>query len=85
MFRHMQRTTLRLDEELLRQIKRLATAQGRTMTAVVHEALQRLVAASETPPAEPPPELPTEGRGGLRPGVDLSDARSLLDLMEGGG
>lgn len=26
--------------------------------------------------------LPTDGRGGLQPGVDLDDSAALLDLME---
>jgi hypothetical protein len=32
-----------------------------------------------------PNELPSFGRGGLQPGVDLNDGAPLLDLMESDG
>jgi hypothetical protein len=76
------RTTLNIDDALMRKVKRLASRQGKTMTQVVQEALRKEVTG----------ERPSHGRfrlewvtvsGRLLPGVDLSDRESLLDAMEG--
>ncbi len=78
------RTTIRLDEQLLREAKVLAARTGRTLTAVIEDALrasfQRTqVVADEH--ASLPVFRPRRHRG-LQPGVDLSDSNALLDLME---
>lgn len=77
------RTTIRLDNDVLRAAKVHAAATGRTLTAVIEDALRReLAPARERAEA---PELPisrVEGHG-LQPGVDLDDNAALLDLMEG--
>jgi len=74
------RTTVRLDDELLSAAKRLAVETGRTLTAVIEDALRREVARRDATGADRP-ELPTFKGQGLRPGVDLDDTASLLDLM----
>jgi hypothetical protein len=77
------RTTIRLDDELVRRAKRLAARQETTLTAVFEEALKEKLARSEG--AELPrerPSLPTFGGRGPRPGVDLHDGSALLDLMD---
>lgn len=76
------RTTIRLDDELLAAAKRRAAETGRTLTAVIADALRRELA---TPPADPgrrPLELPSFGGNGLQPGVDLDDTAGLADLMD---
>lgn len=77
----MKRTTLRLDEHLLQQAKQIAIAEGKTLTAVIEEALRATVARHHAPPAHPV-RLPVFTGEGLRPGVDLDDSASLLDLMD---
>ena len=77
------RTTVRLDETLLSEAKQLAARSGRTLTAILEEALRRLL-AERTPEQKAPVKLTTFKGTGLRPGVDLDDSASLLDLMEGG-
>jgi hypothetical protein len=78
------RTTVRLDEDLLRAAKQRAVQTGRTLTAVIEEALRRLLATSEEQHTVGSVELPVfRGRPGLRPAVDLDDSAGLLDLMEG--
>ena len=75
------RTTIRLDDQLLRDAKALAARTGRTLTDIIEESLRRSLAVAEG--AGPPPaELPIfEGRG-PQPGVDLDNSASLLDLMD---
>jgi hypothetical protein len=75
------RTTVRLDERLARQVKQYAARQGRTITAVIDDALRQLLARTESAKGLPP-YAPTTFKGRLRPGVDLDDSAALLDLME---
>jgi len=79
---HCMRTTVRLDEELMAEVKRLAASRRMTLTAVLDEALREMLARRT--PQEPvePPELPTFAGRGLQPGVDLDDTAALLELME---
>ena len=76
------RTTVRLDEHLLKDAKQLAARTGRTLTAVIEDALREVLARSRRRPERPRTTLPTFRGEGLRPGVDLDDSASLLDLME---
>ena len=76
----MARTTLDIDDALLRELKRTAAEQGRTLQAVVNEYLKRAAAA----PARGAYRLQLTGwRAKARPGVDLFDRDKLLDLMDG--
>lgn len=78
------RTTVRLEDRLLRQVKEYAARNGRTLTSVMEDALRQFLARTR-PPARKGVAFPTyRGQGGLRPGVDLDDTASLLDLMEEG-
>ncbi len=75
------RTTIRLDDELLKAARRLAAETGRTLTAVIEDAVREAVARRHAPAARRPVTLPTRGGQGLQPGVDLDDSRALLDRM----
>jgi Arc/MetJ family transcription regulator len=75
------RTTIRLDDDLLRRAKRAAAERGTTLTALVEEALRRTL-APEPAPARRSLALPTFRGDGLQPGVDLDDTASLLDVMD---
>ncbi|HEY6320545.1 MAG TPA: CopG family transcriptional regulator [Thermoanaerobaculia bacterium] len=78
------RTTIRLDDHLLTEVKERAARQGLTLTAVIEHALRESFGRRQEQPPRRPVELPTWGHGGLRPGVDLDDSASLLELMERG-
>lgn len=78
------RTTVRLDERLLREAKALAVRERRTLTAVLDEALRQFLARRSAAPKRAPVELLVFGSGGLRPGVDLDDTAALIELMEQG-
>jgi hypothetical protein len=77
------RTTVRINERLLADAKRHALETGRTLTAVLDDALRQLLYRSRPTPGDPATRLPTWGRGGTRPGVDLDDSAGLEDLMGG--
>jgi predicted transcriptional regulator len=76
------RTTIRIDDQLLLEAKRLAARTGRTLTAVVEDALREVVARQETVGRRVPVRLTTAGAGGILPGVDLDDSAALLELMD---
>lgn len=77
------RTTLRVDDELLRQAKSHAARQGRSLTSVFEEALRWLLAESAQHEQRTRFELPVSAAsGGVLPGVDLDDSAALLDVME---
>jgi hypothetical protein len=77
---HMTRTTLMLDETLLRDLKKLAAAEGRTLTDVTREILSRGLAAKRQRPRRRR-ALPSFSM--RQPLVDLSDwSRVLADVAE---
>ncbi|MGH7393046.1 MAG: CopG family ribbon-helix-helix protein [Candidatus Rokuibacteriota bacterium] len=78
------RTTVRLDDDLLRQVKALAGQTGRTLTAVIEDALREALGRHRTRPRRPRTSLPRFKGKGLRPGVDVDDTAGLLDIMDGG-
>lgn len=84
MSRHM-RTTVRLDENLLRQAKREAHERGETLTSLIEEGLRLALARSRAQPAgRARVILPvSKARGGTLPGIDLNDSAAILDRMEG--
>lgn len=77
------RTTVDLNDEVLRQAKKRAADEGRPLRAIVEDALRILL---QTPrpggSARYRLEWHTE-KGRLQPGVRLDDRQSLFDLMEG--
>jgi hypothetical protein len=75
------RTTIRLDDELLSEVKALAARTGRTLTKVIEDALRQSL-AQRAGDAGGPIRLPTFGGRGVRPGVDLDDSAGLFDVME---
>ena len=79
------RTTVNIDEVLLRQARVVAAETGRSLGEVVDDALRTLLAMRQRQPARQPVVLPTFGGSGLRPGVDLEDGDALEDVMDDGG
>jgi hypothetical protein len=77
------RTTIRLDEDLLRQTKALAARTGRTLTAVIEDALRETLARQRSRQDRSRAVLPTFRGNGPQPGIDLDDTAGLLDIMNG--
>ena len=75
------RTTIELNDELVRAAKREAAKEQTTLRAVVERALRAHLA----PPAKSSGSTLTwrTERGRLQPGVKLDDRDALFDLMEG--
>ncbi|NIV35143.1 MAG: ribbon-helix-helix protein, CopG family [Anaerolineae bacterium] len=76
------RTTIRLDDDLLVEIKQIAARSDRTLTSVIEDALREMLARRRKTEDRAPVRLTTVSGGGLQPGVDLDDSAALLSLME---
>jgi len=75
------RTTLNLDDDLMKALRKRAAETGRTMTELMEEALRALLAPRPAQREEREFHWVT-CRGKLQPGIDLADRDSLLDAME---
>jgi hypothetical protein len=75
-------TTIRLDEQLLKEAKQMAARTGRTLTAVIEDALRAALARGRQRARPQRLDLPTFGGNGLVAGVDLDDTAALLDVMD---
>jgi hypothetical protein len=77
------RTTVTIDDALLAEAKAVAARSGRTLNAVVEDALRESLLRRRTREQQARVSLPvSKSRGGVRPGVNLDSNAELLDLME---
>lgn len=74
------RTTINIDEYILTLAKREAASQKKSLGKVVEDAL-RTIFASRTEKSSKI-YLVTVGGAGVKPGVDLDDRYSLLEIMD---
>ncbi len=80
------RTTLDLNDELMRQVKHRAADEGLTLREVFEQALRAHLARRSKRPAKAYRLHWRSDGGGLRPGVspaDFEHAARLRDLMDG--
>lgn len=77
------RTTIRLSDDLLEEAKRYALETGRTLTAVIEDALREALGRRRRRPPRRPVQLTTFRGGGPQSGVDLDDSAALRDRMNG--
>lgn len=75
------RTTLAIDDALLRQLRQKALDSGKPFKQVVNETLRAGLDRS-TSSARAPYRCPTFSIGALAPGVDLSKATLLAAQLE---
>jgi hypothetical protein len=79
------RTTLNIDDRLMRLVKERAAATGRTVTSIIETALRDLL-ERELREESAPYELDwTVVEGGAQPGVDLEDRDALYERMDDDG
>ena len=71
------RTTITLDEGLAADVKRRAMSEGKSVSAVIAEALRAQLTRREAPSRGAPFRLITVKGEGLRPGVDLTKLRTI--------
>jgi hypothetical protein len=75
---HM-KTTLQIDDTVMKELKREAARQGRTMSELVETALRNLFQSQKKPAKVSP--LPSFHSGGAM--VDVADRDALYQAMEG--
>lgn len=73
------RTTLNLDDQLLMTAKHKAFEQGVPLEHIIENALRESFAQSEV--TAKTIRLITASGTGVKPGIDLDNGRSLLDVM----
>lgn len=76
------RTTIRLDDQLFKSAKRLAHDTGKSLTAVIEDALRQILSRRIIKQPRKSVKLTTVSGHGVRPGVDLDDSAALLAFME---
>jgi hypothetical protein len=76
------RTTVRLDDDLLRAAKTTAAATGQTLTQVIEDALRESLGRRDRATNRRRFVVRTFKGNGLLPGVDLDDSAALLELMD---
>jgi len=77
-FSHM-KTTLNLDDELLRRAKRRAQQRGSTLTSVVEDGLRAVLAEASAPAYRL--QLPVV-KGAAPPAVDPADREALYAILD---
>lgn len=75
------RTTLAIEDDLLRRLKELAAREGRTLQSVANDLLRQALSAQVR---GRPFKLELRGwKAKQQPGVDILDRDKLFDVMEG--
>ena len=75
------RTTIRINDDLLKQAKKKAAEEGRTLTSLVEDGLALILSKPKTSRRKRI-ELPvSEATGGTLPGVDLNRSSDLEEVM----
>ncbi|MXY48369.1 MAG: CopG family transcriptional regulator [Gemmatimonadetes bacterium] len=75
------RITIHIDDNLHAELKNIAARTGRTLTAVIHDALRDSLSRRRNA-KRPPVNLRVFHGTGVMPGVDLNDSVALLDHMD---
>jgi hypothetical protein len=76
------RTTVRLDDRLMKEAKIRAAEQGITLTQLIDESLRERLTARPRQRKAMAFRLRSYGEGGVRSGVNLDDNRGVRDLMD---
>ena len=76
------RTTIRMNDNLMRQAKIEAARKHISLTAFIEEAVEQKLHAADGVGTVSDFEIITYGRCGLNKDVDLNDSAALLDTME---
>lgn len=73
------RTTLNIDDSIMKRLKQEAARRGTTMSELMESAI-RLLLRKQPSPTEIPPLPAYHGGGAL---MDIADRDALYDAMEG--
>ena len=76
------RTTINIDDQLLTSAKHQAIEQNITLARVIENALRQSFAKQDDQTqTNQTTRLITASGSGVKPGIDLDNGRSLLDIM----
>jgi metal-responsive CopG/Arc/MetJ family transcriptional regulator len=76
------RTTINVDDQLLMQAKAQAAASGVTLAQLIEDALRESLIRRENMENRERVRMITMKGTGTRPGIDLDNSQSLLEIME---
>ena len=76
------RTTITIEDGILRAAKQRGLERGMTLGAVIEDALRTVLGPARTSTVELAPLPVSKRRGGTRPGVEVSDGARLRDVMD---
>jgi metal-responsive CopG/Arc/MetJ family transcriptional regulator len=76
------RTTINVDDQLLMQAKAQAAASGVTLAQLIEDALRESLIRRENLENRERVRMITMKGTGTRPGIDLDNSQSLLEIME---
>ena len=76
------RTTINVDDQLLIQAKAQAATLGVTLAQLIEDALRESLMRRENVEHRGRVRLITMKGTGTRPGIDLDNSHSLLEIME---
>ncbi|MGH3436173.1 MAG: ribbon-helix-helix domain-containing protein [Sciscionella sp.] len=77
------RTTIRIDDELYREVKSSAALSGRTVSAVLEDVVRRGLHPPQQREGGRYVVSPT-GTGGVRPGIDLASNTAVSEALDEG-
>jgi hypothetical protein len=75
------RTTISIEDQLLRAAKQRALERDMTLGGLVEDALRASLDSRRTSVAKPVSLPVSTRRGGTRPGVEIADGARLRDVM----
>jgi hypothetical protein len=76
------RTTVRINDELLKRAKKRAAHEGRTLTSLVEEGLAVILAEAKGSRSGQVQLPVSKASGGVLPGVDLNRSSDLEEVMD---
>jgi hypothetical protein len=77
------RTTVSIDDEVLRIAKRRAADEGRTLGDLITESLRERL-ARRPPTSRTRYSVVTAGEGGPLPGIDITNNASVREVLDAG-
>ena len=75
------RTTVRIKDDLLKQAKKRATEEGRTLTSLIEDGLTLVLSQPKASRHERVVLPVSKASGGVLPGVDLNRSADLEEIM----
>ena len=76
------RTTIRINDELLKRAKKRAAEESRTLTSLVEDGLTLILAKARGREGKPVRLPVSSASGGVMPGVDLNRSCELEEVMD---